>query len=71
MESLCQSCVNPKSECVCSKEYCNECGLVCEGVHSKKQSSDNTVKQIVGTVLSYDKEIIKQVIKQLNNAISE
>ncbi len=75
MESLCQECTNVKNECMCSEytqEYCNECGTDCDGVHSvtKGKTVEEKAEELAKIVLSYDKEVVKHVIKYLNTALN-
>ncbi len=73
MEPLCQACVNSKSECVCSKEFCNECGCECDGVHSvtKTKSPEDKAEELAKIVLSYDKKVIQLVIQYLQSTQNE
>ncbi len=75
MESLCQDCTNVKNECMCSEytqEYCNDCGNECDGVHSVRRDKtvEEKAEELAKIVLSYDKEIVKEVIKYLTVALN-
>ncbi len=70
MESICQSCTNIETKCICSQysiDYCDECGRNCDRVHSVKKNKtiNEEADELTKVVLSYGTDISKLVANNL------